>query len=86
MRKRWESGKVDQKKQECIRHIATWADYAHFQYCAGFCVIFGALTGWVVSEGKHNPSWEMIGLTCLLLVAGFMSDWRLRTVQDEILK
>jgi hypothetical protein len=86
MQQRWESGNDEQNKKECIRHIATWADYAHFQCCAGLCMMFGALAGAVFSGGKHQPEWTMIILTLVLFVAGLISDWRLRSVQEKVLK
>jgi hypothetical protein len=82
---RWDHG-VGEKDRACERErrIATWADYAQFQYASALSIAFGATVGVIITPGWHPPCWYLIGLGVLFLGAGVTSDWRLRSLTDHV--
>jgi hypothetical protein len=83
--RRWDQG-ADQEKGDCerARRITSWADYAHLQYVSALCIALGTLVGVIIVREKHPPSWPLIALAVLLVIAGAVSDWRLRSVIDKM--
>ena len=83
--RRWDRGA---EKDECdcerARHVAIWADYTHLQYASTLCIALGALLGKTIVPGKHPPYWPLVILATLLLLAAFVSDWRLHSIHDHI--
>jgi hypothetical protein len=85
---RWDSSAGgDEKwslKNARTRHFTTWADYAHSQYVSALCLVLGALVASFVVGGSHQPCPPLIVLGVLFLLAGFVSDWRLRSILDHV--
>jgi hypothetical protein len=69
----------NKNRTELAEHISTWADYAHLQYASFWCIVFGGVSGRVISTDSYWKAdctlWLLAGL---LLVSAFVSDWRLQ--------
>lgn len=83
---RWGSAaKPEKRKMARAEAMTVWADYIHLMYSSGLCIIAGALLA-CYAEGKILPWDHFLGwLTVLLLVSGFIADWRRNRVEDILL-
>lgn len=84
---RWERG--SRPTDLCVevgKHITVWADYTHLKYVAPQCIFWGALVGTSISPGQKEVSWLLVVASLLLFLAAAVSDWRLRTIEAELLK
>ncbi len=81
---RWSRCEKDKKDETIAKHISVWADYAHLQYVSAECVIFGAIVSRCIGTTESHFSWPMTRLILAFLAAAFVSDWRLHSVEDEV--
>lgn len=83
----WGMGaEVDKKTQEYARKTSEWADFTHLHYASALCIGAGAAARVIIVPGNYRPYWPLILLFFVLLVAGLVSDWRLKRVRERILK
>jgi hypothetical protein len=84
---RWEQSKFpdDINLSKINSHLNRWADYIHFQYTSSFCTLAGIIFGLII-----KPSCSIMHLalllfiSLLLLIAAFVSDWRLHSFIDHV--
>jgi len=60
------------------KHIALWADYAHFQYVSAWALLAGAFVHSTTANEPIRFRGPFAVLFVVFFVAGFVSDWRLR--------
>lgn len=85
--RRWRRGADDGEAGICrehAKHISVWADYTHLQYASALCVGLGALAAQAVTPKLAlEPNRPLIFVTALFLTSALISDWRLRSVDDQ---
>jgi hypothetical protein len=86
LQQRWSMSSEKESDSVHAQNVANWADYAHLQYTSALCILLGAITGTLLSSGRHKCYCPLVILGFLLALAGFVSDWRLRSVLDHLAK
>ena len=83
--RRWDRAAEDKGKLDCerARRLTTWADYTQLQYSSAVCIALGALAGFAIDPGKHVPDLRLIFLGIGFFLAAVVSDWRLRSVEEQ---
>ena len=66
------------------KHFSTWADYAHLQYTAALCILFGTWCGRIGAQGTGIVYWPLVVLACTFALAAFVADWRLHAVREHV--
>lgn len=83
--RRWDRGfEGSEREKERSRRLTVWADYTQLQYASVLNIVFGAVVGCRVTSGQHGASWFLVGLSLILSLAAFTSDWRLHAVNDRL--
>src|SRR5258708_6515978 len=79
----WRWGQSEQPTafdcKQINEHLNTWADFIHLQYTSTLCIALGSLIGVIIVPGQHSPCYPLIVLATLLLLAAFVSDWRIHS-------
>ena len=78
---RWVDNRGD-RVSIIAERTSSWADFAHLLYVSALCIVFGGMTGAVVS-GNWQLNWPLAILTGILATGGWVSDWRLRSFLDS---
>ncbi len=82
---RWNRGIKDcevDRRIERSRQMTVWADYAHLQYASSLSIVLGRVAAHITHHQSHVAPWSLFGLAILFFLAGFVSDWRLRSVEN----
>ena len=74
--------KHESPEASAARHLGVWADYIHLQFSAAWCIIAGAISGCIVTPGRHEPCCPLVILTVFLFVAALVSNWRSYAVEQ----
>jgi len=73
-----------EKEKDIARHVTVWADLTHLQYASVVSIAFGSITGCQLAKSCHAPYPPLIWLGVFLALGGFISDWRLHSVEDGL--
>lgn len=85
---KWDAKSQTDEGKSCKRseQAAVWADYAHMQYTAAWCIILGASISTMISDTQNHFYSPLIWMTVVFFVAALVSDWRLHSVQEKLPK
>ena len=85
LRTRWNrAAEKDVPNSGIVKHTTGWADWAHMQYSASWCVLAGLVAG-TSGSSESEPHCFLISFAVLLGIAALISDWRLHSVEDFLL-
>lgn len=79
---RWADNDPAKQVERRREFFNVWADYIHLQYTSAWCLLFGSISGAVVSGGDCTWNCPLIILFFIFFIAANVSNWRSHSAEQ----